>query len=331
MTDVSDSRLASRQSAFHEVPIIDIATLVDGSDPGGVARRIGEVCETVGFFYVKNHGVSADLIARMYAATQQFFRLPAETKQRLHVANSGPTLRGYIPPYGENADPNNSRDLKEVFDFGVSQEEVSPFFGPNLMPAEAELPGFEETCDEYHEAMIALARKLVSAFALSLGLPADHFEALQRNPITIQRLLHYPSQGGKVSQDEIGIGAHTDYGVLTVLSQDSVGGLQVRNSEGEWISAPPVEGTFIINIGDLVQAMTNGRYSSTVHRVINTSGVARYSIPFFIDLDFDAVIAPLPTCAGAENATDSFPRTCGEYKYGRFVDVYPHLKEVAVS
>lgn len=106
-----------------------------------------------------------------------------------------------------------------------------------------------------------------------------------------------------------------------------MGGLQVRNSEGEWVSAPPVEDTFIINIGDLVQAMTNGRYSSTVHRVVNTSGVARYSIPFFIDLDFDAVIAPLPTCAGAENATDSFPRTCGEYKYGRFVDVYPHLRE----
>lgn len=217
MTDVSDSRLASRQTAFHEIPIIDVAALVDGSDSEGVAREIGDVCETVGFFYIKNHGVSRDLIARMYAATQQFFNLSPGVKQRLHVTNSGPTLRGYIPPYGENADPNNSRDLKEVFDFGVHQEEVSPFFGPNLMPAGSELPGFERTCDEYHDAMIALARKLVSAFALSLDLPADHFEALQRNPITIQRLLHYPSQSGKVSQDEIGIGAHTDYGVLTIL------------------------------------------------------------------------------------------------------------------
>ena len=133
MTDVSDTRLASRQTAFQEISIIDISALVDGSDPEGVARKVGEVCETVGFFYVENHGVSKDLIARMYAATQQFFRLPAETKQRLHVANSGPTLRGYIPPYGENADPNNSRDLKEVFDFAVSQEEVSPFFGPNTV------------------------------------------------------------------------------------------------------------------------------------------------------------------------------------------------------
>jgi isopenicillin N synthase-like dioxygenase len=327
VTGATDSRLASRHTAFSEIPIIDIAPLFDGSDPEGVARKIGDVCEKVGFFYVKNHGVPLDLVERMYSATRQFFELPLETKERLHVANSGPTLRGYIPPYGENADPKNSRDLKEVFDFGVHQEEVSPFFGPNLMPSEEELPGFEETCDAYHSAMMALARRLVSAFALSLDLPADYMEGLQRNPITIQRLLHYPSQEGRVSQEEIGIGAHTDYGFLTILSQDSVGGLQVRNGDGEWVSAPPVEGTFIINIGDLVQAMTNGRYSSTVHRVVNTSGVDRYSIPFFIDLDFDAVVEPLPTCVSAENPATGSPFTCGEYKYGRFVDVYPHLQD----
>ena len=114
MTDVSDRRLASRQTAFSEIPIIDIAPLVDGSEPQGVARKIGDVCEQVGFFYVKNHGVPEDLVERMYSATRQFFDLPVEVKQRLNVANSGPTLRGYIPPYGENADPRNSRDLKEV-------------------------------------------------------------------------------------------------------------------------------------------------------------------------------------------------------------------------
>lgn len=331
MTDATDSRLASRQTAFSEIPIIDIGPLVDGSDPRGIARKIGDVCEQVGFFYVKNHGVPMDLVAGMYSATRRFFDLPLETKQRLNVAHSGPTLRGYIPPYGENADPNNSRDLKEAFDFGLHQEEVSRFFGPNPMPSEAELPGFKDTCEAYHSAMMALARKLVGAFALSLDLPADYIEAKQRNPITIQRLLHYPPQVGKVSQEEIGIGAHTDYGFLTILSQDSVGGLQVRNGNGEWVSAPPVEGTFIINIGDLVQAMTNGRYSSTVHRVINTSGVDRYSIPFFIDLDFDAVVEPLPTCVSAENRATSSPFTCGEYKYGRFVDVYPHLKEAEIA
>lgn len=321
MTEV-DSRLATKQTAFEEIPMIDISALVDGTDPEGVARKIGKACEEIGFFYVKNHGIAQSLIDQMYKATKEFFDLPLESKQRLNVANSGLTLRGYIPPYAENADPKNTRDFKEAFDYGVDEEEVSPFFGPNLMPEE--LPDFKKACDSYHDAMMGLARKLVSAFAISLDLPADYFEEKQRHPITIQRLLHYPPQELTASKDEIGIGAHTDYGFLTILNQDAVGGLQVRNSEGEWISAPPVEGAFVINIGDLVQTMTNGRYSSTVHRVVNTSGKERYSIPFFIDLDFHASVEPVPTCA--DKGHTSVPFTCGPYKYGRFVDVYPHLK-----
>jgi len=191
----------------------------------------------------------------------------------------------------------------------------------------SELPEFEEACEAYHGAMMTLARKLISAVSLSLDLPADHFEAMQRKPITIQRLLHYPPQEGEVAQEEIGIGAHTDYGFLTILSQDSVGGLQVRNRAGEWVSAPPVEGTFTINIGDLVQTLTNDRYTSTVHRVVNTTGRERYSIPFFIDLDFDAVVEPLPTCVSWENPAKYSSYTCGEHKYTRFASSYAHLKE----
>jgi isopenicillin N synthase-like dioxygenase len=322
---VTDSRLAFKQTAFNEIPIIDVSALVDGSDPQGVANQIGRVCEEVGFFYIENHGVSPDLVERMYEAAEKLFALPFDAKQRLNVATTGPTVRGYIPTYGENADPENSRDFKEAFDFGAHDEEVSRFFGPNPMPAE--LPEFEAVCKEYHDTMLALARKLVSAVALSLELPADYFESMQSKPITIQRLLHYPPQQGEVSQEEIGIGAHTDYGFLTILSQDSVGGLQVRNLAGEWVSAPPVEGTFIINIGDLVQALTNGRYSSTLHRVINTSGAERYSIPFFIDADYDAVVEPLSSCVSQSNPAQYSPFTVGEYKYSRFVEVYPHLKD----
>jgi isopenicillin N synthase-like dioxygenase len=174
--------------------------------------------------------------------------------------------------------------------------------------------------------MMGLAHKLVHALSLSLGLPEDHFEAMQHQPITIQRLQHYPPQAGDVGPAEIGIGAHTDYGFLTILSQDDVGGLQVRNRDGEWISAPPIEGTFVINIGDLVETFTNGRYTSTVHRVVNATGRERYSIPFFIDLDFDAVVEPLSSCVTAENPSKYPAFTCGEHKYRRFVDSYDHLK-----
>jgi isopenicillin N synthase-like dioxygenase len=324
MSQTADIRLASKQTAFSEIPLIDLAPLIDGSDPLGVARKIGEVCERVGFFYIKNHGAPMDLVERMYLVAERFFDLPFEVKERLNVVKSGPTLRGYIPMYAENVDPDNTRDFKECFDFGAHQEEVSPFHGPNQMPSD--FPEFEETCEAYHSAMMALARKLIRSISLSLDLPEDYFERLQRQPITIQRLLHYPSQDGEVTQEEIGIGAHTDYGFLTILSQDSVGGLQVRNRSGEWVSAPPVEGTFVVNIGDLVQTFTNDRYSSTVHRVVNNTGAERYSIPFFIDLDFDAVVEPVPTCVSVKNPAKYDPYTCGQHKYKRFVDSYSHLQ-----
>lgn len=320
----TDARLAFKQTAFHEIPVIDIAPLIDGTDPESVARQIGKVCEEVGFLYVKNHGVPAEQIAEMYRVTEQFFALPMATKESVHIATTGDVLRGYIPTYGENADPENSKDFKEAFDYGVDEEQVTYFFGPNPMPEG--FPEFKRVAESYHDTMLALARKLVSAIALSLDLPADYFESIHSKPITIQRLLHYPPQEGDVSLEEIGIGAHTDYGFLTILNQDEVGGLQVRNKDGDWISAPPVEGTFIINIGDIVQTLTNGRYSSTVHRVINTSGRERYSIPFFIDANYDAVIEPLPSCVSDERPAQYQPFTCGEYKYGHFVAVYPHLQ-----
>ncbi len=324
MSQYADIRLASKQTAFSEIPLVDLAPLIEGTDPQGVARKIGEVCEEVGFFYITNHGVPMDLIERMYVVTERFFNLPIETKERLNIVRSGPTLRGYIPKYAENVDPDNTRDFKECFDFGAHQDEISPFHGPNQMPSD--FPDFVEVCDEYHGAMMTLARRLIRSISLSLDLPANYFERLQRSPITIQRLLHYPSQHGEVTQEEIGIGAHTDYGFLTILSQDAVGGLQVRNRAGEWVSAPPVEGTFVVNIGDLVQTITSDRYSSTMHRVVNTTGAERYSIPFFIDLDFDAVVEPVPTCVSAENPAKYDPYTCGQHKYRRFVDSYSHLQ-----
>jgi isopenicillin N synthase-like dioxygenase len=326
VTELLDIRLASKQTAFTEIPIIDISSLINDENPLEVARQIGDACEKVGFFYIKNHGVEQQLIDEMYTLTKSFFKLPYEEKNQLNIVNSGLTLRGYIPMYAENVDPVNTRDFKECFDCGAHYDEVSPFFGPNLMPTT--LPQFETIAENYHSAVLALARTLIGAIALSLGLPQDYFEHLQRKPITIQRILRYPPQMGKVTQEEIGIGAHTDYGFLTVLSQDAVGGLQVRNRAGDWVTAPPVEGTFIVNIGDLVQTLTNDRYTSTMHRVINTSGLERYSIPFFIDLDFDAIVEPVPTCVSEALPAKYEAYTCGQHKFKRFVDSYAHLQAV---
>ena len=324
MSMLIDSSLESKPTSFNEIPIVDVGSLLDNSNPLKVAHQIGEICENIGFLYIKNHGVSQALIAEAYALTKEFFALPYEEKNKLNIINSGPTLRGYIPMYAENVDPNYTQDFKECFDFGLHCEEVSPFFGPNLMPERPER--FQAVFEQYHTTMLELARKLISAIALSLDLPADYFEKLQRNPITIQRLLHYPPQTGEITVKEIGIGAHTDYGFLTILSQDENGGLQVLNREGCWVNASPVADTFVVNIGDLVQTFTNDRFVSTMHRVINTSGNERYSLPFFIDLDFDAEVSVVPTCISPNHPARYATYTCGQHKYKRFVDSYVHLQ-----
>ncbi|WP_163830831.1 isopenicillin N synthase family dioxygenase [Spartinivicinus ruber] len=320
---VEDS-LRSKTTSFNEIPIVDIAPLLDNSNPMKVVQEIGYICEHIGFLYIKNHGVDGQLIKEAYELTEAFFALSFEEKNKLNIIHSGQTLRGYIPMYAENVDPENTRDFKECFDLGRETAEVSPFFGKNLMPQQPER--FKVVFEQYHHAMMDLARQLIRAIALSLGLHADYFAKLQTKPITIQRLLHYPPQQGKITKEEFGIGAHTDYGFLTILSQDANGGLQVQNRNGDWVSAPPVDGTLIVNIGDLVQTFTNDRYISTLHRVINTSGKERYSLPFFIDLDYDAKVEVVPTCRDADTSVKYQSYTCGQHKYKRFVDSYTHLQ-----
>ena len=311
--------------SFDEIPVVDIGPLLDDSDPQSVADQLADICQNIGFLYIKNHGISAELISSVYAQAEAFFGRPLEEKKKVGIEHSGKTLRGYIAAYGENVDPRYTRDTKECFDYGADGPEVSPFFGPNPLPAE--IPDFKEVTEAYHHAMLGLARKLVGGIALSLGLPRDFFESRQQHPITIQRLTHYPPQSGKVCVEEMGIGAHTDYGFLTILHQDDNGGLQVQNRVGDWVSAPPIPGTFVVNIGDLVETLTNGRYRSTVHRVINTSGNERYSIPFFIDMDFDAYVEPVPTCTEPFRGQAYPPFICGQHKFKRFLDSYAHLAQ----
>ncbi|MDV7270144.1 2-oxoglutarate and iron-dependent oxygenase domain-containing protein [Thioclava sp. A2] len=325
-TALLDDALCAERVSFDRIPVVDLAPLLDGSDPMKVAKEIRWAFTNAGFMYVKNHGVAQDLVDRTFAQSRAFFDLPLEEKMKLHVGNSGTTLRGYIEVFGENTDPGKTKDLKECFDLGPEGpvSEV-PFFGPNQWPAD--MPEFREAVYGYHEAMKGLSLKLLRAVALSLDLAPDFFEAKMRNPISIQRLLHYPSQTGKIDEGTIGIGAHTDYGNLTILAQDDVGGLQVMNRDGKWIEGTPIPGTFVINIGDLIQKLTNGVYLANLHRVVNNSGRERYSIPFFIDADYDAVFAPLESCVTEANPARYEPVTCGAHKFGRFQASYPHLRK----
>ncbi|WP_291730809.1 2-oxoglutarate and iron-dependent oxygenase domain-containing protein [Leisingera sp. F5] len=326
--DRLQDRLRAQRVSFDKIPVIDISALNTGGRLFEVAKDIRWALTNAGFFYVKNHGVPEAVVNGAFEETRAFFDLPQQEKMDLHISKSGLALRGYIEVFGENTDPKKTKDLKECFDIGPEcPGGTAPFFGANQWPTAR--PGFQHAVYSYHQEMKGLAQRLMQAIAVSLDLEADFFAPKMQDPITIQRLLHYPPQQGQIDESVMGIGAHTDYGSLTILAQDDVGGLQVMNRDGDWIEGPPIAGTFVINIGDLIQRLTNDLYLANLHRVVNASGRERYSIPFFIDADADAVVQPLDRCVSAENPARYVPVTCGAHKFSRFKDSFPHLKDKA--
>ena len=289
---------------FSEIPVIDIAAL-QGGRPSEVDKTTNEIvfaCETAGFFYVINHGVPIATIDAAFDAARWFFARPQAERDLLDVATS-PNFRGYVP-MGITG-PNVPRRMLEAFqmmlDLGPDDPDVragNVMFGPNRWPAEA--PEFRTAMEAYYAAATRLSHRLLSAFARGLGLRDDYFGPFFRKPLTQLRLLHYPPQ--PPDSDAEGVEAHTDTGAFTILLQDQVGGLDVRNRQGQWIRATPIPNSFVINIADMMQRWTNGRFVSTPHRVANRTGLDRISIPFFANPDYDAVIAPLTQKEGADSS-----------------------------
>lgn len=325
-TDIEDAGVSSpieaageERADFDSVPLIDFSGMFQGTADGKrrVATELREACINVGFFYIANHGVPQDLVDDMFAAAPRLFGLAVEEKMRWHVKRSSHFL-GYIAMRDENANPAAGKgDMHEAYDFVPEDVQLAHDFlagdfrrAGNLWP---ELPGFRELATRYGIEMRLLARRLFAAFALALDLPEDYFSALAGSPMALIRLLHYPTQPGPFNEETIGTGAHTDHECFTILCQDQIQALQVRNRRGDWIDAPPIRGTFVINIGDLMARWTNGIFASTYHRVSNLSGHARYSLPCFIGANADAVIEALPSCVSAERPAKYPPVIAGEY------------------
>jgi isopenicillin N synthase-like dioxygenase len=289
------------------------------------AHAVRIACEDVGFFYVAGHGVSESLVARVFEESARFHALAVEEKQELAV---NPFHRGYLPlasyRLNEKLAPNLSESLvlmHELSDDDPGLLAEKPLQGPNQWP---DLPGFRATMLEYVSAIEAVGRRLLSAFALGLELPADYFEPMFRKPTTFLRLLHYPPQPADSPGNQFGSAPHTDYGAITILAQDSSGGLHVRHRSGEWIQATPVAGTFVVNVGDVMARWTNDRFVSTPHRVLNLSGGDRYSVPFFFDPSMGAEIECLPTCRSEEEPPKYPPIPYGEYLLSRLNTHYAY-------
>ena len=268
---------------MNEIPVVDI---------GDIDAAVGEIrsaAENVGFFYAKNHGVPLALQDSMFEQCRRFFALPQEQRDALLLTKS-PHYRGYLPIGARGSDQKRQKDLLESFNI-ASERGGTPLHGPNQWPQG--LPGFRETLLDYYAAMEGLTQRLLQGLSMAMGCERGALAPMFRNPLCQLRLLHYPQQQGEIV-DMIGARPHKDFGVLTILLQDEVGGLEVLNNAGEWVVAPPIRDTFVINFGLMMLHLTEDRYLAAQHRVINRYGRERYSIPFFINPDYDATLDTLP-------------------------------------
>lgn len=327
------------------LPIIDVAPLVHGEPAGTVAQAIRQACRTHGFFYVTGHGIAPALIERLDRLSREFFNHDRDWKMRWPMKDGGRAWRGYFPAGQELT--SNRPDWKEGLYFGTELPPDhplvaahTPMHGPNLFP---DVEGLRTTVLDYMDAVTRLGHHLVRGIALSLDLPPDYFEQrYTADPLILFRIFNYPTR--PAPQDlgvQWGVGEHTDYGLLTILHQDPVGGLEVRTPDG-WIPAPPLEGTFVCNIGDMLDFITGGLYKSTPHRVAqNTSGHDRLSFPLFFDPNFQARIQRIQDLAGARADDDSaqrwdhtnihaFDGTYGQYLLRKVSRVFPQLQESAL-
>ena len=297
------------------IPVIDVAPLINGSSQQAeaVASALGRACRDVGFFYISGHGIPEALIARVFEASAAFFNAPASLREAASFSGPGGN-RGYIRLGGETLDPGKPADVKEAFNIGLElapdDPELiarAPFRGANLWP---DMPGFRDSMLDYFNLVWRLGRDLHRGFALDLGLTPEFFETRLDKPIATLRLLHYPPVATPVAEGQLGAGVHTDYGNVTLLATDAVGGLMVRDRSGRWLDAPVVPNTFVCNIGDCLMRWSNDVYVSTPHKVVSPPGVDRYSVAFFLDPNPDAVVACLPTCI-SHNRPEKYPPITG--------------------
>lgn len=283
------------------LPVVDIANL-SSSDPvarRNVADQLCSAATSYGFFYCVGHGIPLALMEAVMKESRAFFALPMTVKTTVDKAASH-CNRGYEPLGGQTLQPGSMPDRKEGFYIGEEIAEGDQRYGrfnqgPNQWPAD--LPSFRPVMMAYFGALSVVSATLIRGMALSLNLKEDAFDTFTYRPLATLRLLHYPPSRPEMP-DEMGAGAHTDFGGLTLLMQDEVGGLQVKVQD-RWTKAPPMQGAYIVNLGDLIARWTNDRYRSTLHRVINDTGLERHSVPFFYTGNPDYQVSCVPTCLDA--------------------------------
>ena len=296
------------------IPVIDLAPFLAGEPgAGGVVDAVLAACEEIGFFCVTGHGVPDAVVDALDERARAFFDLPDE--QKLRVGRSGDVLGGvtFSPLASEALAASRGErtpgDLKQMLDTG-------PGWPGDHWPGEPE--GLREAHEAYFEALSDLSAHLRRIFALAAGLPEDAFEDSFGNHLSSLRVIDYPEPTAPPEPGQLRAGTHSDYGFLTILrSQASAGGLQAQSRDGVWIDVPALDGAFVVNLGDALMRMTNDRWVSTPHRVVNppegASNTRRQSIPYFHNPDPDALVRCLEPFVSAERPARYEPITYREY------------------
>lgn len=305
---------------FSAVPVIDVHGLLHGppEEVAVVAAELGRAASDVGFLYVTGHGVPTSLYGALLQSAQRLFSLPLEQKMAYYIGLSA-CHRGYVPE-GEEVFGTGTRDLKEAFDLGLDlsadDPDVlagNPLLGPNTWP---DLPDFADVVTAWYDAVLSLGRHLLHGFAVALGQPADVLDAHVTKPPSQLRLIHYPHD--PEAQDVVGIGAHTDYELFTLLRSTGPG-LEVLNGAGAWIDAPPRDDAFVVNVGDMLETWSGGRFVATTHRVRKVTE-ERWSFPLFFSVDYATVVRPVA-------ATDTGGVCAGDHLFAQTAQTFRYLRE----
>lgn len=326
---VSLERIGEELSSL---PLISVRGLATG-DPvefRATANAIGHAAREIGFFRICDHGIEPELFEATYQAATEFFALPEAVKRSYYIGNST-NHRGYVP-FTEKGDyPDEVNRNYEAFDLGLDLPADDPDYlvgnrvlGPNVWP---ELDGFRETVARYYSRVSSLGRLVCSALEVHLGLPAGAMTDQMTKPVSQLRLLHYVRREDAVNHKSVNMGAHTDYECLTLLHTRNKG-LQVMTQDDQWIDVPVDPAVLVVNIGDMLEAWTNGLLRSTPHRVLNLSP-QRFSLPYFVAANYDTVIKPFPQLVRADRPARYEPFLAGAHLERMLARDFPYLRELS--
>ncbi len=325
----------TKKVASRDLPIIDLGDFIesDCTSLNDLPEQIRTACESVGFYFVVNHGVPDELIERIFAEAKRFHDQPFEKKSALKVNQD---QRGYIVPGATKVkhstyNENTKFDTNATMVFATEYNKNNPdrqagkrFYSENQWPDK--LPGFKETVNEYMDTLTSLGKKMLPLWATALELPKDFFEPYFENNYTYFRMAHYPPVP-ELRENEYGLGPHADTGFMTFLPQADVDGLEILDPDGNWFRPPRLDDAILVNTGQFLERWSNQRFRATPHRVIPPKDVHRYSVALFVNTAFEPICECLPTCTTPDNPPEHLPETYHEFYTWYMNNTYPHYAE----